>query len=160
MKNRSLFATILIIGMFSNVGAATEGQPAPACNGLSGKDLSAYRGKVVYLDFWASWCTSCKTSFPLLDELRGELGEQGFEVVAVNLDENLADAEAFLKKRPVSFEVLYASDASCPTEYGVKAMPSSYLIDRRGVVRHVHVGFRSSDMVAIRQAVETLLAEE
>jgi thiol-disulfide isomerase/thioredoxin len=160
MKNRNLFATILSVAMLGNVSAASEGQLAPACPGLSDKDLAAYRGKVVYLDFWASWCTSCKTSFPMLDQLRRELGDQGFEVVAVNLDENVADAEAFLKKRPVNFDVLYAPDASCPTEYGVTAMPSSYLIDRKGVVRHVHVGFRSSDIIAIRQAVETLLAEE
>lgn len=122
-------------------------------------DLRQYRGQVVYLDFWATWCPPCKKSMPFLNALRNELNPQGFEIVAVSVDENIEDARRFLQKFPVDYVVASDPDGHCPREYDVKAMPSAYLIDREGIIRYVHLGFRESDEEEIRSQVLQLLAE-
>jgi len=139
-------------------------QPAPECRALTLKaqqplDLSDYRGKVVYMDFWASWCPPCRISFPLLNELHNELRAEGFEVVAINVDENREDLLRFLEQCPVDFTIAVDPEGKCPEAFDVVAMPSSYLIDRKGIIRHVHQGFRKEDIEAIRQLVRALLAE-
>ncbi len=145
---------------------APLGQSAPACE-LSLLDSSrapawdSYLGQVLYVDFWASWCGPCLQSFPFMDELQSRHGTAGLRVVAVNLDERPEDARLFLEDMAVSFQVV--EDASetkqCARDFGVAAMPSSYLIDRKGVVRHVHRGFRPGDTATVRALVEFLLQE-
>jgi thiol-disulfide isomerase/thioredoxin len=140
-------------------GDAAPAFVLPALESSASISLSDYKGKVVYLDFWASWCGPCRFSLPLLGELRDELKEQGFEVVAVDVDEDPEDGRRFLQKYPVSYPVasdptgLYASD------YELIGMPSSFLIDRQGVVRDVHQGFKKEDMIKIKEQVLLLLAE-
>jgi thiol-disulfide isomerase/thioredoxin len=146
-----------------SIGQAAEvGERAPSCQakGLDGSgpvDLASRTGKVVYIDFWASWCGPCAESFPFLDQLHTELKSKGFEVLGVNLDEDAADAQAFLRKRPVGFTLVGDPDGRCPRVYGVQAMPSSYLVDRQGVIRHVHRGFKAGDKKAIRDQILLLL---
>jgi thiol-disulfide isomerase/thioredoxin len=123
-------------------------------------DLARFRGQVVYLDFWASWCGPCAESFPFLNELHSELQTQGLAVVAVNLDENRGDADGFLGKIPARFLVAADSTGQCPERFGVETMPMSYLIDRTGKVRHVQTGFRASERAGIRDKVLALLAEK
>ena len=144
--------------------AALNHQTAPDCQApILGEqeqlNLSNYRGKVVYMDFWASWCPPCRISLPLLNELHNELQAEGFEVVAINGDENREDLLRFLQQCPVDFTIAVDPEGKCPQAYEVVAMPSSYLIDRKGIVRHVHQGFRKEDIEAIRQLVRALLAE-
>lgn len=115
--------------------------------------LSGYKGKVVYVDFWASWCGPCRKSLPLLNELRTELKGQGFEVLAINLDEDVKDARAFLKEFPVSYPTLYDGEGKTPTAFGLRGMPTSYLIDRQGRIQSVHQGFKPSDISKIRAEV-------
>ena len=141
------------------------GQSAPACpmRSMAGGDsfnISKFQGKVVYLDFWSSWCSPCAQSLSFLNELQAELKGNGFEVVAVNLDENSKDAEGFLSAHPVKLTTVTAPEGQCPEMFGVQAMPSSYLIDRQGKVRHIHAGFRPTDKNEIRSQVEALLAEK
>jgi len=143
------------------------GQAAPSVDlpVLSAADpdrasLSELRGKVVYLDFWASWCGPCRISFPQLEALRDELGARGFEVLAVSVDESEADARAFLAELPVSYPVVLDNEGSTPARYGILGMPTGYLIDRAGVVRLVHQGFRRSDGERLRAAIIELLGED
>ena len=121
--------------------------------------LSSLRGKVVYLDFWASWCGPCRTSFPQLEQLRNELGSRGFEVYAINVDEVEADALQFLSEVPVSYLVVRDGEGATPEAYGILGMPTGYLIDRQGVVRHVHQGFKKRDGAKLRTKIIELLGE-
>jgi len=142
------------------------GQPAPgiALPMLSGGgpgelSLESLRGKVVYLDFWASWCGPCRVSFPQLEQLRQELGPRGFEVLAINVDEFERDALGFLEEIPVSYPVVRDGTGVTPAAYGILGMPTGYLIDRSGTVRLVHQGYRKSDGAALRASIIELLGE-
>lgn len=144
--------------------AARPGDNAPACNiphmdGSTTLDLSERHDKVLYVDFWASWCPTCKKSFPSLNRLHNELKERGFEVVAINLDENKDDALEFLKSHPVNFPVAYDGEGECPSAFNVMAMPTSFIIDKKGVVREVHLGFDKDKFAEIKSTVMALLDE-
>lgn len=121
--------------------------------------LTDYKGKVVYLDFWASWCKPCVQSFPFLQGLYEQYQQQGLVVIAINLDEDKNNALAFLEKVPVTYPVLYDSSAKSAFSYQVKAMPSSYFIDKKGNIRAVHLGYKPADNEKIIKAIEHLLAE-
>lgn len=147
-----------------HAGNVAVGQTAPEVrlpelSGAGEISLEALRGKVVYLDFWASWCGPCRVSFPILEQLRVELGADGFEVLAINVDEVESDARKFLSEVPVSYLVVRDEKAVSPQTYGILGMPTGYLIDRRGVVREIHQGFRKSDGVQLRTAIVELLGE-
>ena len=119
-------------------------------------DLGRYKGKVVYLDFWASWCGPCRQSFPYMEHLAARYGTQGLAVVAVNLDHSRPQAEAFLKDLGVSgLEVIYDADRQLAKGFAITDMPSSVLIGRDGRVRYVHSGFFPEQ----RQAYESHVAE-
>lgn len=121
--------------------------------------LSDLKGKVVLLDFWASWCGPCRESFPWMSEMQDRYAAQGLEVVAVNLDQEESDAKQFLTQVPVRFTVLVDSQAQMPESFGLIGMPSSYLIDRQGRIRAEHIGFHKRDIEAYEQQIQTLLAE-
>jgi peroxiredoxin len=154
--------TFALLACIGSGQAAEPGKAAPNCQlgtlaAGPGKTLADYRGQVLYVDFWASWCGPCAQSFPHLNRLHQDLKAQGLQVVAVNMDENPADAKAFLARHPAEFEVLSDAGGQCATEFGVKAMPSSYLIDRQGVIRQVHLGFRPGEAQQFRAQVEQLI---
>lgn len=121
--------------------------------------LAQLRGNVVYLDFWASWCSPCRMSFPQLEQLRVEFAPRGFEVLAVNVDEFEADAVKFLEEIPVSYPVVYDAAGASPQAYGILGMPTGYLIDREGVIRLVHHGFRRNDGAKLKTEIIKLLGE-
>ena len=133
-----------------------EGLSLPAGTPFSLGDLE---GKVVYLDFWASWCGPCRMSFPRLEQLRQELGPLGFEVFAINVDEFETDATNFLSEIPVTYPLLYDGGGTAPQRYGILGMPTAYLIDREGQVRLIHQGFRKNDEVQLRAQILELLGE-
>jgi len=159
------FYTILTCLLFSSIAlAAKPGEPAPTC--LSTKlhdghalDITRFKGKVVYIDFWASWCPPCKLSFPGLNKLHTELNVQGLEIVAINLDEDKNDALEFLEHNAVNFPIAYDEEGVCPANFDVIAMPSSYIIDKQGIVREVHLGFDEDSIKKIRTTILALLAE-
>ncbi len=126
-----------------------------------GKKLSIknFRGKVVYVDFWASWCGPCRQSLPLMNEIRNKLNNKGFEVFAINLDEDPEAAKAFLKQYPVQYPVVSDKEGKTPEIYSIPGMPTSYLIDRSGTIRDIHLGFKESDIVKIEKEIKTLLKE-
>lgn len=162
---RVVLAALLVLAALAEpVSAAEVGQPAPPLEGLSLQQgapvrLSDYSGQVVYLDFWASWCGPCQQSLPLLDALRLQFKDQGFEVLAVNVDEDSRQALNFLKKYPVSYKHVADPSGQWARLYDVKAMPSSYLIDRHGRVRMVHLGFQKKDLPELRSMIKLLLEE-
>jgi cytochrome c biogenesis protein CcmG, thiol:disulfide interchange protein DsbE len=122
-------------------------------------DLAPLRGRVVYLDFWASWCTPCRESFPFMNRLQNELGPQGLVVIGVNVDRNRADAQEFLRTHPAEFRVVYDPKGELPERFGVRGMPTSVLIDRSGRITLRHEGFFLKDRETLTQQVETLLED-
>ncbi|MGR6036045.1 MAG: TlpA family protein disulfide reductase [Candidatus Nitrosoglobus sp.] len=122
--------------------------------------ISQLQGKVVYVDFWASWCTPCAKSFPFLNELHHEFNDQELHIVGINLDEKLSDAQDFLARIPASFDIMTDPHQQCAKSFDLKGMPSSFLIDKNGVIRYVHLGFRSGDAEQLRVQVEKILKEE
>jgi thiol-disulfide isomerase/thioredoxin len=119
-----------------------------------------YHGKVVFLDFWASWCTSCRVEMPLLDRLRDEYRNAGFEVIAVNVDEQPADGIKALRATPVNYPVLSDPKGELAGRYELPAMPSSFLIGRDGLIHAVRQGFRESEFEDLRRAVGDLVREK
>ncbi len=122
--------------------------------------FSSLRGKVVYVDFWATWCAPCRVSLPLLNRLRNDLSAQGLEVVGINVDEDPAAARRVVQEAGVAYPMLRGTGDEIMLAYGVEAMPSAYLIDRSGKVRSVHPGFRESQFAGLRTEIEKLLREE
>ena len=141
------------------MGQAAPAVSLPQLSGAGEVSLESLRGKVVYLDFWASWCGPCRVSFPQLEQLRNELGPAGFEVLAINVDEVESDAQAFLSEVAVSYLVVRDGEGITPGAYGILGMPTGYLIDRQGIVREIHQGFRKSDGVKLRTKIQELLGE-
>ena len=123
-------------------------------------DLATLRGHVVYLDFWASWCAPCRQSFPWMQTLKNTYQDQGLTIVAVNLDADRADAEKFLNQFKPTFDVRFDPDGALAETFKVKSMPSSVLIDRHGVTRYTHMGFRPVDGAVYEAQLRELLAEK
>jgi len=123
-------------------------------------DVTDYRGQVVYLDFWASWCLPCKKSFPFMNDLQAKYKSLGLSVVSVNTDYILEDAENFLQATPAEFKVIYDSEGELAASYKVQAMPTSFLFNRQGALIGSHLGFKTEDIAAITEEIELLLGEK
>jgi thiol-disulfide isomerase/thioredoxin len=160
-----LVAVIGVLAAFIAPGlgrAADEGDLAPAfaarsLNGDGTVSLGSYRGKVVYLDFWASWCAPCQAALPALEELRKEFPSDQFAVIAVNVDQDPEKALRLLEKHKIGYPSASDPEGKLPETFGLKTMPTSYLIDRQGVVRVVHPGFRTSDVDGLRKQIRALV---
>jgi peroxiredoxin len=156
-----VLAALLLVG--GEVSAADVGQrapefSAPALDGAKSLSLAAYRGKVVYLDFWASWCPPCLTSLPLLEKLRKEFPSDQFQVLAVNVDQDPEKARKFLSRAQVGYPSATDPKGRIPETFGIETMPTSFLIDRSGVIRYVHHGFRKGDVAPLRERIQKLVA--
>ncbi len=160
-----LLCAVMALTPLSMLFAAEMGSKAPDCELSSLKEMQSYHlqhfhGKVIYVDFWSSWCPPCAKSFPFLNELEHDLKDKGLQVIGVNLDQTPEDAKTFLGKYPANFTVVADANGKCATDFDVKAMPASYLIDRNGVIRHVHLGFRAEEAKELKILAEQLLAEQ
>ena len=120
---------------------------------------SQLAGKVTYVDFWASWCVPCRASFPWLDGIYRKYQDRGFRVIAINKDQEPAEIERFLKRYPVSFALTTDPLDSLAKSLRVTVMPTAYLIDRQGMIRVVHRGFRSEDMAKLEHEIVSLLEQ-
>lgn len=125
-----------------------------------GLDLAPYKGKVVYLDFWASWCGPCRISFPWMGEMQSRLGGDGLVVIAVNVDREKARADDFLKRNAAPFKIVYDPAGALASRYAIKGMPTSVLIGRDGKIRYVHTGFLEKQENAYRAHIAELLNEK
>jgi cytochrome c biogenesis protein CcmG/thiol:disulfide interchange protein DsbE len=142
----------------STASAASAGAPPPQA-APRWPLLDSLHGKVVLVDFWASWCGPCLQSFPWMNDLHTRHGGDGLVIVAVNVDQDRALADAFLKKIPPQFRVEYDAAGSLAQQFGVEAMPTSFLIDRAGRVRVRHAGFREKHREDREQQIVQLLKE-
>ncbi len=116
-------------------------------------------GKVLVLDFWATWCQPCKASFPKVDAVYKKLAAKGLEVVAVNEDEDPKGVDAFVKETAVTFKIAFDDKQLAAEAFGVETMPSSFVLDRKGVIRYVHAGYHPDDSATIEAEITELLAE-
>lgn len=123
-------------------------------------DLDALRGRVVYLDFWASWCAPCRQSFPWMEEMRKAHQADGLTVIAVNVDHDRADADRFLKQLHPGFDVRFDPEGTLAQRFKVSGMPTSLIIDRHGAVRFTHVGFWPAQGAVAAQEIRELLTEK
>lgn len=155
LASLTLGATALVFAVGSMAA------PAPAFTlptaTAANVSLGDHKGKIVYVDFWASWCGPCRQSFPWMNEMLSKYQAQGFEIIAVNLDAARADADHFLAANPVSFTVALDPQATMPPQYGVKGMPTSYLIDGNGEIILQHTGFNDSHKADLEAAIQKAL---
>lgn len=157
----------LAAALFAAVGVVSAVEPGAAAPGFSlmpfagaqAVRLSDYRGKVVLVDFWASWCGPCRQSLPLYNGLKADYAAADFAILAVNLDEAASDATNFLREHPVSYMALQDPQGDVAQAFGLKGMPSSYVIDRDGIVRYRHIGFEPRDIDALKHEIATLIAK-
>jgi peroxiredoxin len=141
-----------------DAGDAAPSFSAPRLDGAGLVELAAHRGKVVYLDFWASWCAPCVVALPALDELRREFPAADFQVLAVNVDRDPTDARRFLARHAVGYPSASDPEGRIPERFGVETMPTSFLIDRAGKIHYVHRGFRRGDVDDLRRRIRGLVA--
>jgi thiol-disulfide isomerase/thioredoxin len=154
---------VCLLSTTTAVAAVREGE-APPPIGLSDTngapvDLQSLKGKVVLVDFWASWCGPCREEMPVLESLHEKYAEDGLVIVGVNIDRNPKKMRNFLKGSPVSFRIVSDRRLEVAGRYEPAAMPSSYFIDKQGKVRHVHEGFRKEDASQIESRLKALLVE-
>ncbi|WP_162932670.1 TlpA family protein disulfide reductase [Solimonas sp. K1W22B-7] len=143
------------------VKAGEAAPPLVAPNaGQQPVSLAQYKGKVVYVDFWASWCAPCRQAIPQYERLYRQWASRGFVVIGVNIDQDRADADRALKRLPVTFPVVYDPSGSWPERFELPTMPTGYLIGRDGIVRHVHEGFRTTDLPALEALIDKTLGEK
>ena len=151
----------LVLSLFAALTAASVGAAAepPAADAPRWPALEAYAGKVVLLDFWASWCSPCLKSFPWMNDLQQKHSGDGLVVVAINVDQDRELADTFLGKTPAKFRVEYDPAGAIARKFDVQAMPTSFLIDRRGKVRFRHEGFKEKSRDSREKQIEQLLKE-
>lgn len=119
------------------------------------------KGKVIMVDFWASWCGPCGESFPAMDQLQGLYGDKGLVIIAVNVDEKKSDMADFLKEHKVSFTVVRDAAQKLVEKAGIATMPGSFLIDREGKVAFIHSGFHGAETTKeYQREIESLLKKE
>jgi thiol-disulfide isomerase/thioredoxin len=119
--------------------------------------LQPLAGRVVWVDFWASWCVPCRRSFPWLNTMQRKYGAAGLQIIAVNLDKDRALAERFLTEVPAEFDLRFDPSAALAKEFGVQAMPSSFLIDADGNVLARHFGFTAAETESYESAIKSAL---
>ncbi|WP_394176642.1 TlpA disulfide reductase family protein [Thalassotalea litorea] len=140
-----LLTAVLIggIGLYSILGQAQDDPAEPTNLAQQQLDqmLEKYKGKVIYLDFWASWCVPCRNSFPWMTTMQEKYQDRGFQVITINLDVDKTFAEDFLKDYPAKFPIIYDPSGKVGEHYQLKGMPSSFVIGRDGSVVANQVGF-------------------
>jgi cytochrome c biogenesis protein CcmG/thiol:disulfide interchange protein DsbE len=162
----ALFLMIFIMGLPASAYAVKDGDDAleftlPVISG--GPDaakeisLSDYKGRVVYLDFWATWCPPCRQTFPWMDEMHAAYEKDGLSIIAVSIDHKRDIIEHFVKQREPRFLVVQDNKGFTYRNYKIPGMPTSYLIDRDGRIVLRHVGFRARDRKDLEKAIRDLL---
>ena len=159
----ALVAFVGLVAVATTAGALNRGSRAPEI-GLRDTDgrlvrMGDLRGKVVVVDFWASWCAPCREELPVLERLYRRYKRHGLVVVGVNIDRDESNMNRFLRRTPLSFPVVHDGAHRVADRYQPPRMPSSYVIDQRGVVRHVHAGFRASDAGRLEREIRELLED-
>jgi cytochrome c biogenesis protein CcmG, thiol:disulfide interchange protein DsbE len=161
---RVRLALALSLGLAAVAGTASaldKGARAPELGGkdLTGKtvSLASLAGKVVIVDFWATWCAPCKEEMPVLERLYQKYKGRGLVVVGVSVDEEAGNVAPFIKKMKVSFPIVHDQGHKIADRFKPPKMPSSYIIDRKGIVRYIHEGFHAKDAAVMEAEINALL---
>ena len=158
----ALCSVVTMTWLAAHVAAAPpKALPPLTFNTLDGKTIESadLKGKVVLLDFWASWCIPCRKSFPEVDRLSKDFASKGVTVIAVNVDEQRKNADAFLSQYPHSMTVAFDSKGVSAQAFDLQGMPSSLIIDRAGRVRFTHMGYTDKTIAQFRTEITQLLTE-
>jgi peroxiredoxin len=165
MNIRKLLAGLALTVLATSSLAASDlaGQPAPdfALKSSTGENLrlSEYRGDVVMINFWATWCGPCRQEMPLLDQLYSRYERVGFSLLGVNIDDDSSRAMDMIRELGVSFPVLFDVRKEVSKLYNVDAMPVTVLVDREGNVRHIHKGYKPGYEDKYLDQIRSLLRE-
>src|SRR5882757_10837571 len=158
--------TAVAIALLSAVpasNAASGSGPAPqfTLDSRAGSKISLaqYKGQVVMLNFWASWCGPCRQEMPLLEDIYKKYNKLGFTLIGVNVEPDSKAADDWLKQTPVSFPVLYDKDSKVSRMYDVSGMPSTVIIDRKGNLRFLHHGYKPGDESEYLNSIRSLIRE-
>lgn len=154
----------LLGGVVASTAEALDvGAKAPeiSLKDLSGKtvDLASLAGKVVILDFWATWCAPCREEMPELQNFYKKYNAKGLEIVGISVDKGPDGIKDFINKLKVTFPVVHDDGHKVADKYSPPRMPSSYIIDKKGVVRYVHGGYRAGDAATFEKEIQELLAK-
>lgn len=159
-KHLTLIAVLLLSSLNAYaVKAPSFSLPGSAGNALL-KDkvsLDRYKGKIVYVDFWASWCVPCKKSFPWMNLMHERYASKGLKIIAINLDADKSKAQEFLNQVPADFIIAYDPEGTTAEKYDLSVMPSSYLINGKGEIVVAHRGFKGQDKSEIEEKIRGLL---
>ncbi len=154
---------LLVIASTLYAASSLLGKTAPdftlRSNAGDNKKLSELRGKVVMLNFWATWCGPCRQEIPKLTELKSLHDEYDFELLGINIDEDRAKALRLAKKLSVNFPILFDETKQVSKNYSIDAMPMTILIDRDGTVRYVHRGYKENYIGLYQQQIKKLKFE-
>ena len=160
LLNKLTLAALFAGTFFTAQAALKVGDALPDLAGfkLEGKLPDSLKGKVVIVDFWASWCGPCKDSFPVMNDLQKKYGDQGLVIIAVNVDEVASDMQDFLKENKAAFVVVRDAKQKLVEIAGIPTMPGSFIIDETGKVRFAHSGFHGDETrKQYEQEIESLL---
>src|ERR1044071_2307627 len=162
---KGMFKGLALAVVCASALAASSQAPAPAfkLSGRGGKtiDLSQFKGQVVMINFWASWCGPCRKEMPLLEDIYKKYKPMGFTMLAVNVEPDTKAADAWLGKlaKPVTFPIAYDVDSKVSKLYKVETMPSTVIVDRKGNVRALHRGYKAGDENFYLTQIRTMLKE-
>ncbi len=155
--------TAVLLMLVTLAACAKEPELEPAAFSVATDDgmfISAkHEGKVIYLDFWASWCGPCRESFPWMNEMRAKYAGQGLEVVAVSLDQDKDLARRFAEEFAAEFTIGFDVDGSVADQFGVRGLPSSVIINREGRLLESHTGFNETQAVEFEEALVKALGK-
>jgi thiol-disulfide isomerase/thioredoxin len=167
LKSLCLAIALAMSAAVSSEALAADpiGQPAPVFSlplrgGSAPLGLEQLRGQVVMVNFWASWCEPCRKEFPLLDQIYKKYKAAGFTLIGVNVEPDAKDAEGFIAKTPVTFPIVFDKDSAVSKLYHVSGMPTTVLIDRKGVLRWVHRSYVPGDENEYLNQARAILLEK
>ena len=152
-------ALLLSVPALAGAPGAAAPQFSLAARGGQNVSLAQYKGQVVMLNFWASWCGPCRQEMPLLESIYKKYHRLGFTMIGVNVEPDSNAANEWLKQTPVSFPILYDKDSKVSRMYDVAGMPSTVIIDRAGKVRVLHRGYKPGDENEYLDSIRTLVRE-
>lgn len=161
LKSAALFFALIGICLFSSTDELCAKNKPDSVNVITAivKDAASLKDKVVYVDFWASWCGPCRRSFPWLKEISARYEAKGFKVVTINLDRDRAAAKKFIEDMKIPFEVFYDSTGALAEKFGIEAIPSSYIYGRDGKLKTEHRGFHPTTAPEMDSLISKLLME-